>query len=122
MTADEDAVAVPRHFVARKFEADEHALGIRLAPDERCLAAKIVFLRLERHGEADPGLEGVRLIVELAIRKDQPGLDPKDIEGFQSERTKPVRLACRPHCIPHGLAIVRVTENLEAQLTGVART
>ena len=99
MAADEHAIAVACDLVARKFEADEGALRVGLALDQRRLAAEIVLLRLERHREADSGLEGIGLIVELVAGKDQARLDPQHVERLQAERAEPVRLACQPR--PH---------------------
>ena len=64
------------------------------ALDERRLAEEVV-LRVEVDREADAGLEGVDLVVELVAREDQPGLDAQHVQRVEAQRREPAR-ARRP--------------------------
>ena len=75
--------------VPLELEPDEHALRMRLPLPER-VAADEVLVRVEIDGEADAGLEGVDLVVELVAGEDQPGLDAQDVERLEPERGQAV--------------------------------
>ncbi len=83
-------------------------------------AADEVLLVVERHREADAGLERVDLVVELVAREDQPGLDAQHVERLEPERLEPVRLARGPDRVPHRGPVGRMAEDLVAELAGVA--
>ena len=105
--------------VAREVQADQRALRVRLALDERVLADE-VLVDVECHGEADAGLERVDLVVELVAGEDQARLDAEHVKRVEPERDQALRRARRHHRVPHGLAVVGVAEDLVAELAAVA--
>ena len=92
---DVHAVAVAGGLVALELEADERALRMRLALDQRVLAEEVV-LGVELDREADARLERVDLVVELVAGEDQPRLDPQHVERVEPERLEAVRRARLP--------------------------
>jgi hypothetical protein len=69
---------VPGRLVALELEAHELPLWVGGALGQRLLADEVV-LGVELDREADPGLEGVDLVVELVAGEDQPRLDPDHV-------------------------------------------
>src|SRR4029077_10492881 len=80
---DVDTIAVRGRLVTLQFEPDEGPLRMSLAAEQRLLAHEVVGLR--GHREADPGLERVHLVIELAAGVDQAGLNPEDVERLQAQ-------------------------------------
>ena len=103
-----------------ELEPDEHALRMRAPLSQRFAPDKVVLL-VGRHREADPGLERIRLVVELVAGEDEARLDPQHVERLQPERHEPRRPARFQHRIPHSGGILRMTEQLVAELAGVPR-
>src|SRR5262245_6025227 len=68
--ANMDAIAVLDRLLALHFQPDEFLLRVRVPFDERVPADKVVVLRVERHGEADSGLERVGLVAEFRAEED----------------------------------------------------
>src|SRR3954447_12371365 len=112
---DVHAIAVPRGLVALELEPDERALGMR-APLEQSITADEVVLLVGGDGEADAGLEGIDLVVELVAREDQTRLDPQHVERVEPEWRDPVR-GPRVHdrVVERG-RVLRVAEELVAEL------
>ena len=81
----------------------------RLLPDE-------VVLLVRRDGEPDPRLERVDLVVELVAREDEPRLDPEHVERIEPQRREAVRLTGCQHRVPQRAGVLRVTEELVAEL------
>ena len=79
-------------FVALQLEPDEPALRVLLA-FEQSVAADEVLVVGKSHGESDPGLERVDLVVELVAGEDQSRLDAQDVERLEPERLDAERLA-----------------------------
>ena len=85
-------------------------LDQRLAPDE------ILRLAVERHGEADAGLERIGRIGEFVIGEDQPRLDAHHVERLEAHRREAERLAGGRHRVEHRNRIARVAEDLITEL------
>ena len=115
-----DEVPVARGLVALELEPDEHALRVRAAFLERGTADEVLVRRLERDREADPRLVGVDLVVELVAGEDEPRLDAHDVERVEAERREAERRARLPDRVPHRGRVVRVAEDLVAELAAVA--
>ena len=56
-------------------------------PFRERLPAHEVVVRVQIDGEADPGLEGIDLVVELVSGEDEAGLDAEDVERLEAERS-----------------------------------
>ena len=117
--ADMDAIALARRLIAVEFQTDELQARMLLAP-QHGLAADELLIALERDGEADAGLKGIDLVVELIVGEDQARLDAQHVEGFEAERRKPMRLARLPDRVPDGGRVLGMAEDLVAQLAGIA--
>ena len=114
-----DAVAVPGRLVALELEPDEHPLRMRAPLEERVAADEVVLL-VGRDREADPGLEGVDLVVELVAGEDQARLDPQHVERVEAERRDPVRRTRLHHGVVERGRVLRMAEELVAELARVA--
>src|SRR4030095_8342061 len=113
------AVAVAGGLAAGELEADEDALRMLLTLQQR-VAAYELFVALEGDGEADAGLEGIGLVAEFVAEEDQAGLDAHPVARFQADGAQTVRLARLPHRVPHGRRVLRMAEDLVAELAGVS--
>ena len=92
---DVDAVAVPAVSLPSSSRPTSWRCGAALRFTSASRPTKSSSLRLERHGEADAGLEGIDLVVELVAGEDQPGLDPQHVERVEA-RAAADRAAARP--------------------------
>ena len=110
----------PTGFLALHLQADQRPLRMLLPPQQRLAADEVLVLRVERHGEADAGLERIGLVAELVAGEDQAGLDAHHVERFEAERHQPVRLARLPDGVEHGERVLRMAEDLVAELAGIA--
>ncbi len=119
--ADVHAIAVAGDLVAGELEADERALRVRLALDQRLLADEVVAVLVQRDGEPDAGLERVDLVVELIVGEDQRRLDPQHVERREAEGFQPVAGSGLPDRVPDGGSVIWMAPDLEAELAGVAR-
>ena len=99
--ADMDAVTVPDRLLAIHLKPDEFFLRVRMPFDERIPADEIVVLRVERHGEADSGLERVGLVAEFVTGEDETRLDAQHVEGLKTEWLQPMRLPRLPDRVEH---------------------
>src|SRR5262245_53467565 len=107
-----DAVAMSDAFIGIDLEADEPAARVSLAPLERRFADEVVALRGERDGEVDAGFERVGLVGELITRKDEPRLDPQDVERLEPERLDAVFEAGIPDRVENRERILGMAEDL----------
>ena len=89
LTADVDLVAVAGGLVAFELEPDERALRVRVPLLERGASRRSRRPSCEIDGEADPGLEGIDLVVELVPGEDEPRLDAQHVERLEAERRQP---------------------------------
>ena len=101
-------------------QPDQLSRRMFLAADQRRAADEIVLLGLQRHGEADAGLERIGLVGKFRAGEDQPRLDAHHVERRHAHRLQAVRLAGFPHRVEHFFRVARVAENLVAELAGVA--
>src|SRR5690349_58036 len=76
---DMHAIAMAHRVIGGDLEADELVAWVLLALDERRLADEVVALRLERHGKADAGLEGIGLVGEFVVGEDETSFDTQHI-------------------------------------------
>ena len=83
--ADTDAIAARGHQPAGDVQADKLAMGMSFTLLDRRAADKVVLLRLQGYGKADPGLERVGLVREFRAGEDQPGLDPDHVQRGEAE-------------------------------------
>ena len=114
------AVTVSGRLVALELEADERPL--RMCPPLRQgLLADEVLLLVRRDGEPDAGLERVDLVVELDAGEGKTRLDAEHVERLETEGRQAVRLAGRQDGIPQRRGVLRMAEQLVAQLARVAR-
>src|SRR5215475_10519129 len=116
---DMHAVALPRRLVAVELEPDKLPARVFLAAKYR-LAADEFLVALHRDSKSDARLIRIDLIGELIPGEDKSRLDAQHVEGFETERQQAVGLAGFPDRVPNGGGILGMTEDLVAQLTGVA--
>src|SRR5262245_54240378 len=115
-----DAVAMANRLVALHIKTDQHFLRVGFPPDERLATDKILVLRGERYGEADPGLERVGLVAEFATGEGEARLDAQHVERVQPKRPQPVRLTYLPDGVEHGERILWMAEDFIAEFTGIS--
>ena len=117
---DAHAIARRRNQAVFKIESDQPSGRMRLAPFERVAADEVVNLRLERHREPDSGLERIGLVGELAACEDEPGLDADHVERCEPEGGDAERLARSHDLLEQCPGILRVAEELIAELPGIS--
>src|SRR5262245_61338092 len=99
---DMHTVAVADSVISVNVEADELVARMLLALDERCLADEVVVFGLERHGEADTGLEWIGLICEFIMEEDEARFDAHHVERLEAERRNAVLLTRLPNRVEEG--------------------
>src|SRR5262245_4678627 len=115
-----DAVAMANLLVAFHLVTDQHFLWVSLPRDERLATDKILVLRGEWYGEADPGLERVGLVAEFVTGEDEARLDAQHVERVEPERPQPVRLTYLPDGVEHSKRILWMAEDFIAEFTGIS--
>src|SRR5262245_9591863 len=115
-----DAVAMANLLVAFHLETDQQFLWVGFPPHERLATEKILALRGERYGEADPGLERVGLVAEFVPGEDEARLDAQHVERVEPKRPQPLRLTYLPDGVEHGERILWMAEDFIAEFTGIS--
>src|SRR5262249_15801050 len=118
--ADMNAIALARDLVAVELEPDQPVARMLLAPQDS-LAADELLIALERHGEADAGLEGIGLIAELSTGEDEPRLDPEHVQRLQPQGHEPHGRTRLEDRVPDSDRVLGMAEDLVAELTRIAR-
>src|SRR3954447_25772710 len=113
-----DAIAVPHALVGIDLQADELVARMRLALDKRRLAYELVALCRDR--EPDPGFERIGLIRKFVASEDEPRFDAEHVECFEPQWPQFICPAGFPDRVENCERVLRMTEDLVAELTRIA--